>query len=282
MARLDDDGKQQMIFDLIAAHQPSAGVSNWTPADLFKNGEKGCWYDPSDFSTMFQNIGGTIPVTAVGQPVARILDKSGNNNVAYQNSTASVPTLQQDSNGKYYLAFDGVDDYLVVNTMLLGSTSKLSLFSGFSKQVNKQWSIVFESSNNSEGYPGTFAFYAGTNNENTYSTRANIGGIAYIDDSPFNAPVTSVIASTIDTSAPSLTNVFTLRVNTVPAAEPVNGTYIQNYSFGDYQLNIGSRYANGYYSLSGRIYSLIIRNTLSTPQEIANTETWVNSKTGAY
>lgn len=34
--------------------------------------------DPSDLSTLFQDAAGTTPVTAPGQPVGRILDKSGN------------------------------------------------------------------------------------------------------------------------------------------------------------------------------------------------------------
>lgn len=36
----------------------------------------GVWYDPSDLSTLFQDAAGTIPVTAAGQPVGLILDKS--------------------------------------------------------------------------------------------------------------------------------------------------------------------------------------------------------------
>jgi hypothetical protein len=51
-------------------------VQPFTPADLFKLGEQGAWYDPSDFSTMFQYSSGTTPVTAVGQQVGLILDKS--------------------------------------------------------------------------------------------------------------------------------------------------------------------------------------------------------------
>ena len=45
-------------------------------SSLFSNGEQGVWYDPSDFSTLFQDSAGTTPVTAVGQPVGLMLDKS--------------------------------------------------------------------------------------------------------------------------------------------------------------------------------------------------------------
>ena len=43
---------------------------------LFANNEQGFFYDPNDLSTMFQNSAGTIPVTAAGQPVGLMLDKS--------------------------------------------------------------------------------------------------------------------------------------------------------------------------------------------------------------
>ena len=49
--------------------------SEFSPASLFANGEQGLWYDVSDLSTLFQNTAGTVPVTAVEQPVGLILDK---------------------------------------------------------------------------------------------------------------------------------------------------------------------------------------------------------------
>lgn len=51
-------------------------LTNFTPGYLFTAGVNGAWYDPSDFSTMFQDAAGTTPVTAVGQPVGLMLDKS--------------------------------------------------------------------------------------------------------------------------------------------------------------------------------------------------------------
>lgn len=47
-----------------------------SPASLFASGEQGAWYDPSDLTTMFQAITGVTPVTADGQTVGLILDKS--------------------------------------------------------------------------------------------------------------------------------------------------------------------------------------------------------------
>ena len=43
---------------------------------LFANNDQGFFYDPNDLSTMFQDAAGTVPVTAAGQPVGLMLDKS--------------------------------------------------------------------------------------------------------------------------------------------------------------------------------------------------------------
>ena len=43
---------------------------------LFSDGEQGFAYDPNDLSTLYQDAAGTIPVTAQGQPVGLMLDKS--------------------------------------------------------------------------------------------------------------------------------------------------------------------------------------------------------------
>jgi len=48
--------------------------SGFGPASLFAAGQSGVWYDPSDISTLFQT--NATPVTAVGQPVGVMLDKS--------------------------------------------------------------------------------------------------------------------------------------------------------------------------------------------------------------
>jgi hypothetical protein len=54
----------------------SFAVPPFSPASLFTGGIPGVWYDPSDYSTLFQDSAGTTPVTAVEQPVGLMLDKS--------------------------------------------------------------------------------------------------------------------------------------------------------------------------------------------------------------
>lgn len=85
---------------------------SFDPATLFQAGQPGGWYDPSDLSTLWQDSAGTLPVTAAGQPVGRIADKSGNGKHLTQSASANCPTLQFDSKGNAYLSFDGVAAYL--------------------------------------------------------------------------------------------------------------------------------------------------------------------------
>lgn len=51
-------------------------IQAFSPAQLFGTGAPGAWYDPSDLTTLFQDSAGTVPVTAVEQPVGLMLDKS--------------------------------------------------------------------------------------------------------------------------------------------------------------------------------------------------------------
>lgn len=50
--------------------------ARFDPINLFSSNEVGVWYDPSDLTTLFQDAAGTTPVTAAGQPVGLVLDKS--------------------------------------------------------------------------------------------------------------------------------------------------------------------------------------------------------------
>ena len=42
----------------------TAQIGRFRPSQLFANGEKGAWYDPSDLTSLFQDSAGTTPVTA--------------------------------------------------------------------------------------------------------------------------------------------------------------------------------------------------------------------------
>ena len=64
-----------------------------TPRSLFRPGDHGFWLDPSDITLLSQDAVGTLPVTAFGQPVGRVQDRSGNGLHALQASDAGVAIL---------------------------------------------------------------------------------------------------------------------------------------------------------------------------------------------
>jgi hypothetical protein len=88
-----------------ASQQPAFRFS---PLSLFAASEPGLWCDFGDLSTLFQDTAGTTPVTAAGQSVARINDKSGRGNHATQATAAQRPQYQVYS--KPVLNGDFVDD----------------------------------------------------------------------------------------------------------------------------------------------------------------------------
>ena len=119
---------------LVVASVVGNFTKGFSPYDLFVNGLiAGCWFDPSDMSTLYQDAAGTIPVTAIGQPVGKILDISGSGNHATQPITASRPTLVQ-IDGLYALSFDGIDDYLNIPYLGLYAAGACSIVAAIDSQ----------------------------------------------------------------------------------------------------------------------------------------------------
>lgn len=96
---------------------------------LFAAGKQGVWYDPSDKSTLFQDVAGTVPVTKDGDPVALMRDKSGNGNHATQTVSTARPAYKTDG-ALHWLEFDGVDDYLEVKPFVVAMQQPYSFVAG--------------------------------------------------------------------------------------------------------------------------------------------------------
>ena len=252
--------------------------SRSNPSVLFSSNEPGAWYDPSDLSTMFQDTAGTIPVTASGQSVARINDKSGRGNHATQTTASARPTYQVDATGRGFLLFDGVDDWLVTPTITPG-TDKVQVFAGVRKlsDVTTTGALV-ELSSDPTNLAGIFVFRVPTSAVNGQTVGFFSRGTATVgaSSSPYPAPTTFIATGLGDISG----DVVTLRTNGSQVAQTTTDQGTGNYLA--YPMYIGRR-AGTSLPYSGRIYSLIVRfgSNLTTDQ-IIQTEVWVNGKTGAY
>lgn len=78
---------------------PGVRVRRLTIAELlFSTGVQGAMYHPHDLSTLSQDSAGTTPVTAMEQPVGRMLDISGNVNHAFQGASGKRPVVSRRVN----------------------------------------------------------------------------------------------------------------------------------------------------------------------------------------
>lgn len=255
------------------------GFSPFSPLSLFAASEPGFWFDPSDLTTLFQDTAGTTPVTAAGQSVARINDKSGRGNHATQANSLQRPTYQVDSNGRGYLNFDGSDDSLVTGTITPG-TDKAQVFAGLRKNSNAASGVLIMHSDNWTGIPGTFIMIApvGTGGDYMGGSRGTAadGPTIKSTTATFAAPDTAVITGLFDIAGDS----SIIRRNGVAAAPGTGDQGTGNFTA--QTVRIG-RYGTSVLPFNGRIYGLITRfGPNLTADQITQVENWVNGKTGAY
>jgi len=198
-------------------------------------------------------------------------------NHAYQTTSASRPTLQQDSNGMYYLSFDGTDDGMATPSINFTGTDKMTVWTGVRKLSDAAIGTVVELSANQNTNPGVFALFAPLAPASPDFSWISKGTTARTAASASNAAPITVVATGIgDIGA----DIARLRLNGgAKVAESLLDQGTGN--FGNYPIYIGRR-AGSSLPFNGRIYQLIIRGAESNAGQIAATEAWCNSKTRAY
>jgi hypothetical protein len=189
-------------------------------------------------------------------------------------NVAVTPSDYDASAGFYYLKFDGVDDGMVTNSIDFTATDKMTVFAGVRKLSDATAGVITELSadrNTNNGSftlsavtsPGSYLFVSkGTYDANAYA----VGG---------SSPRTNILTSIGDISG----DIAALRINAVQAAISTADQGTGNY--GNYQLYIGRR-GGTTLPFNGLLYSLIVRGAQTSTTQIAQTERWVNKKTGAY
>lgn len=257
-----------------------ASADPWTPAQLFAAAELGAWYDPSDLSSLFQDAAGTTPVTAAGQPVGKVTDKSGNGNHLTAAGTAR-PTLEVDGNGFYYLKGDGIDAKLVAPAAEpFPVLQQMTAFVARQPDSSSN-GMVFEYGLNVFANAGAFAeLYLSAGTDEIYCAGNSVcwGDLTGLG--------TSAIIGTLiqDMSlGTTIADVNKYRTNgTLRTFNSVGGTVPDNTSrFFQQELTVFCR-SNNSLPYDGRIYSLIIRFAASTADEIDLAEAWINERMGAF
>ena len=177
-----------------------------------------------------------------------------------------------------YLAFDGVDDSLSTSAINFTSTDKMTAFAGLSKLSDATAAIFTELSATTSSNAGSFYIAApeatGASGNFTYKSRGSLD-ITPTSPGAYLSPTTRVLSCIGEIAS----DTATLRIN---GAQAVNSTGDQGTgAYGNYPLYIGRR-GGATLPFNGRLYSLIVRGAASSVTEIADTELWVNARTGAY
>lgn len=218
---------------------------------------------------------GTSGIYVWGAQLLTAADATATGN-AYQR-IADAATYATGGVFRPYLAFDGVDDALATNAVDFTATDKMSVFAGANKTSDAALGILSELSADTGANAGAFYIAApetvAPNGDITFRSRGSV-------DTPLRqtvviaAPVTVIITATGDIPGSR----DTLRVNSITSTSiSTHGTG----TYGNYPLFIGRR-NNTVYPFNGRIYGFIVRGAASSTVEVAQTESWLNAKTGAY
>jgi len=157
-------------------------------------------------------------------------------NHASQTTSASRPTLQQDSNGMYYLSFDGTDDWMVTPSINFTGTDKMTVWTGVRKLSDAAAGLVVELSANQNTNPGVFALFAPLAPASPDFSWISKGTTARTAASASNAAPITVVATGIGDISGDISRI---RVNgtTITTTTGDQGTG----NFGNYPLYIGRR-----------------------------------------
>ena len=97
---------------------------------LFGSAEQGAIYIPMPVvlgaQALFQDAAGTVPVTADGDPVGRMLDQSGNGNHATQ-SVSGTRSVYRTDGTLHWLQPDGVDDSFLYPASTTSTSHAMSI-----------------------------------------------------------------------------------------------------------------------------------------------------------
>ena len=246
--------------------------ANFDPLDLFAGGKQGVWHDPSDKSTLFQDVAGTVPVTKDGDPVALMKDKSGNGNHAVQTVSASRPVYKTDG-VLHWLKFDGADDSMKITlSKALSPSGELTVATGIKSSATSTSMIIEQGA-----YYGTpNAFYmADIGNSYEYLGRGNRIGIpediclvntglrntVIISEQAINSGVAASLS--VNNLAPSLSS----------------STTFGGGGFGTHDIYIGSRQGS-IFMYKGEIHGIVIVDSILSNDSKAGLKNYLATKSG--
>ena len=262
----------------------SAEVS---PASFFTSSERGAVWDLTDLTSLFQDVAGTTQVTAAGQTVGKILDKSGNNNhwtAAADNTTR--PTYQVDGDGKPYLSFDGSNDILFGATPhVLSNNGRYTCVIGLFAAAPASTRYAIGSYSTSTTTPSLEPVYAAATGGNLLLNMRNDGGSGMGTAPVLSGMLDNATKRVIHSSYNGSNSTMRMRNGADRPAgggtgsyqTSTQGTFANNFALTRAALG-GRGYGTPANFWQGRIYSGFMINRYLTDSEIKAGEDWVASR----
>jgi hypothetical protein len=251
-------------------------------------------FDPHDRTSLYKESTGTNVVTADGDTVGfmgdcRAAHAAGLTFGAWMTANGYTPStapgnhakqatgarrpLYKESGGLRFLLFDGLDDCLATANINLTGTSKVTCTVGVrylidGSQVAAETSAVFSSN------AGAFILFKPSTAKVVSAGCAAASNTA-ASPASYTPPISLVQTGLFDFAVIS-TN---LRLNGASVATS-SGTATGG-TGGNYALNMGARNNGGSAPLNGRLYGLILENSIAS-ENTALFEQWANTRAQAY
>lgn len=217
-----------------------------------------------------------VPNGFIGDLILQVNNSVVGNSVEF--SDVSIKEITGYHTDQNYLAFDGIDDFLVTNNIDFTMTDKVSLFTGLRKLSDAaQGSVVELGRGVFLETAGSFVVNApagaGVAGYKTYVQGGSASTLAAETPATFPAPISNVLTMHADIA----NKISKLNVNGIDVSATTGA--VLNGNFGNYPLYIGRR-AGQYIPFTGNIYSLIGISRLTTNSETIAIEKAIAKATG--
>lgn len=199
------------------------------------------------------------------------------------NDGVGIPNYQRvntatdyDSTGfPVYLRADGVDDGMVTNSIDFTSTDKMTVVAGVRKLSDAVAAPFAELSATNATNNGVFTLWAPPSGADRYGFVSKGTDSSIANSVGYASPITNIVTGFGNISGDSAI----LRVNAIQAA--INTADQGTGNYGAYPLYLFRR-GGTTLPFNGRFYGLTIVNKLLSTTELAQLETYTNSKTRAF
>mgnify|MGYP003641886796 CR=1 FL=1 len=239
---------------------------------LFNNNEEGVLFDPSVSASLFSSTD-TSTIAGPGDPVALMLDLSGNGNNATQPVLDSRPILQTDG-VLSWLEFDGVNDFMSTGNIDFTNTSDMSVFVGVLNQPDELLSVIVELPLTPVIDPAFGLFVSvPPGGQYGFSVQGTTSVLATTPVGSSNAPSKNVLSASYN----SQTNNASLKVNDL--VEVTDTLTIGGGNFSNKPLFVGSRDGSTLF-FDGNMYGLAVTGKATAPGQRGRTERAMGRRTG--